>query len=313
MEFSCICNYMQYNQIFDLRIKYSFFKKLQKQNYPIRKRNILTRPYIVKYTTLMNATALTLESDLLLRKGVEEFLSPKIVQLLENITIYGSISKAAKASGVTYKTAWAWIEKINTLTPTPMVQRISGGKGGGGTVITAYAKELICRYLEVQALHQKHLTNLEKAFDQLSTKVKDESVFSRLDAQIKKISYYDDKATVLLALLDDQIISAKVAKAFLEVKALDIGSYVSVLIESDTVSVSKSFEKELSSQNKLKTKVKDIMIHGQDVLLELSLGMHESISSQITYKSYQDLTIKKDDEILAIFKTYSITLLERGI
>ena len=53
-----------------------------------------------------------------------------------------------------------------------------------------------------------------------------------------------------------------------------------------------------------------IMIEGEDVLLTLALGKNEIITSQITYQSYKNLKIKKDDELLAIFKAYSITLLK---
>ena len=141
----------------------------------------MTIRYILKYPTLMKTKDITsqdegaltdeetfhLSSELLLSKGTEEFLSSKRAQLLENITIYGSISKAAKASAITYKTAWSWIDKMNSLSSKSMVQRISGGKGGGGTIVTAYARELICRYEELEALHQTHLATLERGFDTL--------------------------------------------------------------------------------------------------------------------------------------------------
>jgi len=259
-----------------------------------------------------NKPSFSLESKLLLRKNKEDFLSPKRMQLLENITIYGSISKAAKASEITYKTAWTWIDKMNSLAPKALVQKISGGKGGGGTLVTAYAKELIRLYEEVEALHNKHLHTLERAFDHLEDEEMKRFSFSCLDAEVVAITKHDKRATLTLRLGCGSSISAQAPIAFVEVNELKSSSLLSVLIESEAVSVSKFFEKESSSRNKLKTKVVNIMIHGQDVVLTLSLGKNETLTSQITYQSYESLDIKKEDELWAIFKAYSITLLKKG-
>jgi len=149
-----------------------------------KRRNFIDLRYILKYTALMSNIVFSLESDLRLTKGSEEFLSPKRVQLLENITIYGSMTKAAKASGITYKTAWAWIEKMNSLASKPMVQRISGGKGGGGTIVTVFAKELIERFIQLEALHKKHLASLDRSFEDLDNGRMQDFVFSRLNAEV---------------------------------------------------------------------------------------------------------------------------------
>ena len=272
----------------------------------------LTRRYILNYTAPMNNTVFSLESDLHLTKNSEEFLSPKRVQLLENIIIYGSITKAAKASGITYKTAWAWIDKMNSLASKPLVQRISGGKGGGGTLVTAFAKELIGRFTELEALHQKHLASLDRSFEDLDNGRMHDFVFSRLNAEVLAIEENASRASIVLRLETLETIAAQAPMAFTQINKLSVGSLVSVLIESEAVSVSRYNEEELSSRNKLKTKVKDIVIQGDEVLLKLCLKNGEVLHSQKTYKSYEKLKIKKEDELLAIFKAYSITLLSRG-
>ena len=272
----------------------------------IEKTVTLDSRYIQKYTSSMNK--FTLASDLFLRKEKENFLSLKKVQLLENIIVYGSISQAAKASGVTYKTAWEWIDKMNALAPKPLVQKISGGKGGGGTIVTVYAKELMQTYEEVDALHHKHLETLEKAFDYLDDEKEKTFSFSRLDAEITEISVHEKRANVELRLACGSLINIQSPLSFVEVNALHAGSKTSVLIESEAVSVSRSSDKKISSRNKLKTKVEDIMIDGEDVLLTLFLCEEQYLTSRITHKSYKDMQIKKDDELMAMFKAYSATL-----
>ena len=250
----------------------------------------------------------TLASDLVLRKEEDNFLSLKQVQLLENIIVYGSIAQAAKASGVTYKTAWDWIDKMNALTPKPLVQKISGGKGGGGTIVTVYAKELMQTYEEVDALHQKHLKTLEKAFDYLDDEKERTFSFSRLDAVITQISVHDNRANVELRLTCGALINTQTPLSFVEVNGLQKGSEVSVLIESEAVSVIRSLDKKISSRNKLTTKVEEIGIDGEDVLLTLYLCEGQYLTSRITYTSYIDMKIKKGDELMAMFKAYSATL-----
>jgi len=49
----------------------------------------------------------------------------------------GSLSQAARASGVTYRTAWARAQALNRAWGKPLVARTKGGKGGGGTLLTA--------------------------------------------------------------------------------------------------------------------------------------------------------------------------------
>ena len=257
-------------------------------------------------------SSFSLESNLLLKKNDEDFLTLKRIELLENITVYGSIAEAAKVSSISYKTAWSWIEKMNALAPKALVQKISGGKGGGGTLVTAYAKELICLYDEVEALHKKHLATLETAFEHLEDEKMKSFSFSRLNAEVLDISRHEKRATLSLKLECGQLISAQAPWAYVEVNSLQEGSLISILIESEAVSVSKSVEKEISSRNKLKTKVNDITINGQDVLLTLVLDDNTILTSQITHKSYTDMNIQKNDELLAVFKAYSITLIGRG-
>ncbi len=260
----------------------------------------------------MEQRLFTLESELYLKKESEEFLSVKRVQLLENISIYGSMSKAAKASGITYKTAWAWIDKMNGLSPKALVQTISGGSGGGGTIITAYAKELICRFEEVQALHSKHLMSLQGGFDHLENEGAEDFSFSRLEGEILEIDDEGKRARVKIRLRSDDELSAQVPTAFIRVHHLEPGAFVSMLIESEAISVSRQVSKELSSRNSLPTSVQDIVIQGDGVILQLRLSSGERLSSLITRQSFEKLQIQKEDALMAVFKAYSITLLGRG-
>jgi len=261
----------------------------------------------------MNKTSFLLSSELLLKKDKDDFLSLKKIVLLENVRDYGSIAKAAKASGITYKTAWNWIEKMNTLSPSSLVEKVSGGKDGGGTIITSYAMELISIYYEVEALHQKHLEGLQNSFSCLEDDITQKTFsFSRLAAVVSEININKSNVEYTLQLKCGLGVIAYSSSTFQKVNALKVGSNLFILIESDAVAVSKIDKSDISSRNKLKTKIQDIIIKDKDVLLTLMLSEGQTLTSRITLKSFQNLQLKIGDDVMAMFKAYNVTLLKGG-
>jgi len=66
--------------------------------------------------------------------------------MLEKIDEPGSITTAAKAVGISYKTAWDTANLINSLAEKPLVERLAGGKGGGGTTLALAGKEVVSHF-----------------------------------------------------------------------------------------------------------------------------------------------------------------------
>ena len=58
------------------------------------------------------------------------------IRLLEAVAREGSISAAARATGITYKAAWDAIDAMNNLFGRPLVQGQTGGRRGGGATLT---------------------------------------------------------------------------------------------------------------------------------------------------------------------------------
>ena len=85
-------------------------------------------------------------SNLTLEIFNQPFLLEKRIELLIAVKRTGSISKAAKEVPMSYKAAWEAIEAMNNLSTTPIVQRETGGVGGGGTKLTPYGENLINTY-----------------------------------------------------------------------------------------------------------------------------------------------------------------------
>ena len=62
---------------------------------------------------------------------------PQRIALLQHIAEQGSITRAAKSAGMSYKAAWDAIDELNNLAQKPLVERIVGGKGGGCLLYTS--------------------------------------------------------------------------------------------------------------------------------------------------------------------------------
>jgi molybdate transport system regulatory protein len=76
----------------------------------------------------------------------EKFFGPGRAELLEHIEETGSISKAAKAMGMSYKKAWAMVDEMNAMAGKPLVVPQKGGTHGGGTELTETGKKIIISY-----------------------------------------------------------------------------------------------------------------------------------------------------------------------
>jgi molybdate transport system regulatory protein len=85
------------------------------------------------------------------------FFGPGPLELLERINNTGSISEAAKEMNMSYKKAWEIINILNEGPVKPLVVTKTGGTKGGGSVISAEAKELVVYYRLLRERFKKFL------------------------------------------------------------------------------------------------------------------------------------------------------------
>jgi molybdate transport system regulatory protein len=92
-----------------------------------------------------------------------ELLVKDRILLLKKIEETGSLSRAAKAVGLSYKSAWDTVDSLNNLAEKPLVAKITGGRAGGGSALTDYGREIIGNYRVLESEY-KSLTGNKKAF-----------------------------------------------------------------------------------------------------------------------------------------------------
>lgn len=95
-----------------------------------------------------------------------EFLNETRVRLLEAIDETGVLTQAARMLPLSYKAAWDALESMERLAGKPLVSRVTGGRRGGGTVLTAHGRHLVALYRAVEKECQIAIGELVRHMDQ---------------------------------------------------------------------------------------------------------------------------------------------------
>ena len=104
-----------------------------------------------------------MQAEILLTMNLQQrlFADPRRIALLKQIKQTGSISQGAKLAGISYKSAWDAINAMNELAENTLVERATGGKGGGGATLTRYAERLLQLYDLLGQIQQKAFNVLQ--------------------------------------------------------------------------------------------------------------------------------------------------------
>ena len=95
-------------------------------------------------------------------RGEETFLGYGRIVLLERIKEYGSITRAAKSMGMSYRHAWELVESMNRQASALLVETATGGKGGGGAFITPMGEKAITVFWDIYNKFNRDMINQSK-------------------------------------------------------------------------------------------------------------------------------------------------------
>ncbi|MBI3445645.1 MAG: LysR family transcriptional regulator [Magnetospirillum sp.] len=89
--------------------------------------------------------------DLRVQVRIVPLLGPGKMQMLEAIDRHGSISAAARVIGMAYPNAWKLVDSLNRYFREPLVERVMGGRRGGGASLTETGRAVLGIYRSVEA------------------------------------------------------------------------------------------------------------------------------------------------------------------
>ncbi|WP_119157026.1 TOBE domain-containing protein [Caldimonas tepidiphila] len=244
------------------------------------------------------------------------------VRLLEQIERLGSISQAARAVPMSYKAAWDAVDTLNNLAPQPLVERVSGGRQGGGTRLTDYGRRIVAMYRALEREYQAALDRLSAhlgdggagdiaAFRGLMQRVGMRS--SARNQFLGRITGLRDGGVdyeVRLALDPREGIEivAVITRASAENLGLAIGQEVFALVKSTSVMLCTERGLRLSARNRLWGEVS--AVHEGSVNDEVCLALPggRSIAAVVTHGSAEALGLKPGMPACALFKSSSVIL-----
>jgi len=102
-------------------------------------------------------TGMTVTGRVWFEKDGELYMGGGRLMLLERIEEYGSIAAAARSMKLGYRNAWLWVEALNRLSATPLVENISGGAGGRHAEVTPEGHRVMQEYKDLNARFSEFL------------------------------------------------------------------------------------------------------------------------------------------------------------
>ena len=159
---------------------------------------------------------------------------PQRIALLGHIAEQGSITRAAKSAGLSYKAAWDAIDELNNLAQKPLVQRSVGGKGGGGAKLTAEGERVLRLYQRLQVLQAQVLGSDEAAsdFNLLGRLMLRTSARNQLHGQVIAIEQQGRNDLVRLQLAGGLTLDAQITHDSTQRLELETGVEVVALIKA---------------------------------------------------------------------------------
>ncbi|CAN7540097.1 MULTISPECIES: TOBE domain-containing protein [unclassified Caballeronia] len=256
-----------------------------------------------------------------LRSGEVTLGGAARIALLAAIQQTGSITGAAKAVGMSYKAAWDAIDTMNNLAGTTLVVRATGGKGGGGTTLTAQALRLIDTYRVIEREHQAFLERAGAAIEGFAQDWRligrigmKTSARNQLFGTVSKVTRGSVNDEVELALPGGQFIVAVVThestaslglKEGVEAFALVKASWVMLMVDDAGGS---SGPVRISARNQLRGKVSSVTPGAVNAEVSLALDDATTVTAIITNESVTTLGLVQGQVAIAAFKASSVIL-----
>lgn len=259
---------------------------------------------------------LELDGAVWLKVGGQNLGGHGRIDLLRAIGEQGSITQAAKAVGMSYKAAWEAVDTMNNLAGEPLVERSTGGRGGGSTRLTERGTRLIERFAQLDAVHQRLMAllntegiDLKSDLDILRTLNMKTSARNHFVGTVTSVRSGAVNDEVELTLHGGARIVAVVTRESTESLGLRTNMTAFALIKASSIIVATDLAGgRLSARNQLTGTVVAVTpgAVNSEIVIETSGG--QSIAAIVTLSSMKTLGLAVGVEATAIFKASSVIL-----
>ncbi|HDR9798458.1 TOBE domain-containing protein [Burkholderia cenocepacia] len=269
-----------------------------------------------------SAGPLELGGELWLRAGEQTLGGATRIALLAAIGDTGSITRAAKAVGLSYKAAWDAVDTMNNLAGEPLVARSTGGKGGGGTTLTPRATSLIAAFRTIEREHRRFIEAASAAvagFDvdwaligRIGMKT---SARNQLFGKVASLVRGTVNDEVTLALPGGQAVVAVLTHESAEALGLREGVDACALVKASWVVLAVDDggpDLKVSARNRLHGSVEAVAAGAVNSEVTLALDGGGTLTAVVTNDSVDALQLAAGRRAIALFKASSVILAVTG-
>jgi molybdate transport system regulatory protein len=248
--------------------------------------------------------------------GGESLGGPGRIALLAKIGECGSITQAAKAIGMSYKAAWDAIDAMNNLAGEPLVERVAGGKGGGGTRLTARGAQLVANFRLIEREHRGFVERLSqhtagiaddyRLVRRMSMRTSARNQFSGTVTRIARGAVNDE---VELAVAGGHAIVAIVTHESVDNLGLQVGSEAFALVKSSSIILVSGIDTaRYSARNRLAGTIARVEGGAVNTEVVIDLPGGGSVAAIVTRESSESMGLTVGTQASAIFKASSVII-----
>lgn len=260
--------------------------------------------------------AIALHGSVWMTVNGENFGGKGRIALLAQIADCGSITQAAKAIKMSYKAAWDAIDSMNNLAGEPLVERLAGGKGGGGTRLTQRGQQLVNNFRIIEQEHRDFVQQLSQQAEGIAD---DFLLLKKMNMKTSARNHYLGKVTqIKLGAVNDEIeltiaggqkIVAVITHESTEELGLHTGSEAFALIKSSSIIVmTDNHGSRLSARNQLSGIITRIQPGAVNTEIIITMEGGSTLAAIITNESCTALALETDMPATGIFKASSVIL-----
>ncbi len=255
-----------------------------------------------------------IDAFLALRSGGRLLVGRERIRLLEAVAEHGSITKAAKATGFSYKTAWEAVDAINNLLPTPAFVTKAGGRVGGGAEVTPEGRRLIATFHRLEErltrisslIAEEGLDGLEDALMwTVGIKISARNVFQ---TEVTLVRRWPVDVEVTLKVSDENSIRSIVTNAAADELNLVPGRRVLALVKASFIRIAPVDETTKATRNRFVGTVKSRVDAELNSEIHLDIGGAKTMIAVVPRHEIEDLAIAEGAGAVATFDADHVIL-----
>lgn len=259
---------------------------------------------------------LTLHAELTLFAGETLLANAKRIELLRQIDATENLTKAAKIAGFSYKSAWDAIDLMARLSGGTLLERVTGGKGGGRTYLTVRGKQMLKNFVLIQDEHARFIARLNTLANGLAA---DYALLSETPMKTSARNQYPGMITAILQgpvndlitiRIDETVeLSASITHRSCKELQLDIGAKVFALIKASTLDISLQSEgKRGPEKNTLAGTIRQISLGEEKTEIIILLGSGLDLVATIPNSQVKALGLQSGLKVQALVDASNVLI-----